>query len=271
MRVQLICNSASGGSTDDGEVTAALERRGATLVEDDPERVVVAGGDGTVGQGAALSARLGVPFGVIPTGTANDFARATGLPLDFDEAVALAATGTRTRSLELGEVNGRPFLNAVAAGLSPNAGRRAEPFKGALGPLAYPLGATLAAVLDPPVRCTVDADGRRVFDGAAWQVIAACTGAFGGGSEIDAAQPEDGRLDLVVIPAGRRVGLARMAVAMRRGNLAALSSTVHVRADALTIALTGGAVCNVDGELVDLGAEVRLTAERDALELVTGQ
>ena len=47
-----------------------------------PERVAVAGGDGTVGAVAELAGRLGVPLAVIPTGTANDFVRANKLPED---------------------------------------------------------------------------------------------------------------------------------------------------------------------------------------------
>jgi len=270
VRIQLICNSASGGGTDDGEVTTALKGLGATLVDDDPERIVAAGGDGTVGEAAALAARLGVPLAVVPTGTANDFARATELPQDFDEATELAATGTRTSSLELGDANGRPFVNAVAVGLSPDAARRAEPLKGVLGPLAYPLGAAIAALRDPAVRCRVRADGKTLFDGEAWQVIVAATGAFGGGSSIDVAHPGDGQLDIVVVPVRRRVTLLRMAVALRKGDIAVWGGSDHVRADTVSLEVPEGTLCNLDGERVDLGERVQLSAECDAFTLVTG-
>ena len=46
----------------------------------EPERLVVAGGDGTVAAVAELAGRLDVPLGVIPGGTANDFVRTSGLP-----------------------------------------------------------------------------------------------------------------------------------------------------------------------------------------------
>jgi diacylglycerol kinase family enzyme len=49
----------------------------------------------------------------------------------------------------------------------------------------------------------VTVDGTQRFDGEAWQVIVAGTGAFGGGSELEAADPRDGLLDVAVLEAGR--------------------------------------------------------------------
>jgi diacylglycerol kinase family enzyme len=111
-----------------GEVSLPAER--FTLDQLDrveawgPERIVVAGGDGTIAPCAALAGRLGVPLAVVPLGTANDFARAHGLPLDVRVARELAAWGVRTRPLELGRLaDGRPFVNVASAGLAPLAAR----------------------------------------------------------------------------------------------------------------------------------------------------
>ena len=106
MRIALIANAASGGGLDPEELAERMRRHGADVrafgVEPDqlepaaawgPERVAVAGGDGTLGTAAALAGRLGVPLAVIPTGTANDYARASALPDDPEDACALAATG----------------------------------------------------------------------------------------------------------------------------------------------------------------------------------
>ena len=87
------------------------------------ERLVVAGGDGSVAPAAERAGELGVPLAVLPTGTANDFARATGLPEDLDEACALAVGGGAVRTLDLGRKDGRPFVNACSAGLAVDAAR----------------------------------------------------------------------------------------------------------------------------------------------------
>ena len=94
------------------------------------------------------------------------------------------------RRLELGRLaDGRPFVNVASAGLASVAARRAAPLKPRLGPLAYAVGAVRAAATAAPLRCTVRADGETVYEGAAWQVIVAVTGAFGGGSDVGAADP----------------------------------------------------------------------------------
>lgn len=264
VHLKLICNAASGGGTDAETLSEALKRHGATLGDEAPERLVVAGGDGTVGHAAAEASGLGVPLAVVPTGTANDFARAMGLPEDLDEAIALAATGTRTRTIELGEIDGRPFVNAASAGLAPSAARRAAPLKRLMGPLAYPVGGLAAGLLDRPIHCTVG----DAFDGDAWQVTVACTGAFGGGAEIEPADPQDGLLDLVVVPAGNRLGLLRRAAGMRRGTLAEQPGVVHLRADALVVEVPPGTPFNVDGEVVEAEGQTPFRVERAAFSLV---
>lgn len=259
MRAHLVCNTASGGSTDPGEIGQLLERHGAELVDDAEaaERIVVSGGDGTIAQGAELAARRGIPLGVIPTGTANDFARANDLPQDTDEAAELAVTGAPGWPHELARIDGRAFVNVAAAGLAPAAARRAVPFKRALGPLAYAVGAGLAGAIDKPVELRAGEH----FDGEAWQVIVAVSGAFGGGAEIDAADQHDGRLDLLVVPAGRRLALLPRALRMRRGDLADDPKVLHVQAKAFTLEVPAGTVFNVDGELVEAGPTVRFTLQ----------
>ena len=155
-----------------------------------PDRIVVAGGDGTIGPVAALAGRLGVPLAVIPAGTANDFARAHGLPSDPVDAAELAASGTSLEALELGRLaDGRPFVNVASAGLASVAARTAQPLKHRLGPLAYGVGAARAAVSNRPLEVTVRADGEEVYAGGAWQAIVAVSGAFGGGSGVREADP----------------------------------------------------------------------------------
>jgi diacylglycerol kinase family enzyme len=80
--------------------------------------VVVAGGDGTIGTAAAALAGTGRPLGIVPLGTRNHFARDAGIPLDAEAAVGTIAAGHR-REVDLGEVNGRIFVNNSAVGLYP--------------------------------------------------------------------------------------------------------------------------------------------------------
>jgi diacylglycerol kinase family enzyme len=279
LRVALIANPDSGGGLDRAPLERAMRMHGAEVTlhtpgelehvpESGPERLVVAGGDGTVAAVAALAGRLEVPLGVIPAGTANDFARANGLPLDLEAAAVLAVTGSELRRLDLGRLgDGHPFVNVASAGLASVAARRAAPMKAALGPFAYAVGALHAAITADPLPCTVRADGQTVFEGDAWQAIVAVTGAFGGGSELGAADPGDGELDVAVLPAGSRAGLARRAWGMKRGTIAEQRGVEHHRGRVLELGVAPGTEYNADGELRTGGLD-RITVEPGAYALV---
>jgi len=283
MRLVLCANPASGaGSADPKHLAATLRAQGADVDErhiDELEgaggaigrgadRLVVAGGDGSIGPAAAEAAAAAVPLAVVPVGTANDFARALGLPDDPNAACALAADpGAPIRPLDLADAAGHPFVNAASAGLAPIAAQAAKPLKGALGPLAYAVGALRAAVAARPLAVRVDVDGREVFAGRTWQLVVANTGAFGGGSQTGSADPGDGLLDVAVVPAGPRLGLARRALAMRAGRLAAQDDVVHARG--AEVLVDGEDLeLNVDGEVQDLGRPARFGVRRRALGVV---
>ncbi len=78
--------------------------------------IAVAGGDGTVEAVAAKLVDSGVPLGVIPCGTYNNFARSAELPMD-PLAAARLITGGVTRAIDVGFVNERPFFECVGVGL----------------------------------------------------------------------------------------------------------------------------------------------------------
>jgi len=216
-----------------------------------PDRLVVAGGDGSIGLAALMAAELGVPLAVVPVGTANDFARALELPLDLEEACVLARDPNATiRHAELALVGSRPFVNAAATGLSVAAAREARPHKSRLGPLAYAVGALKAATTARPLRGRVCCDGDECWEGRAWQVVVGATGAFGGGSEIGGTRADDGRLDVAIVPAGSRIGLARRAWGMRQGRLTEQSDVRHHRAATIDVDVRGRKpTFNVDGEV----------------------
>lgn len=91
-------------------VTAALEN--------DPAVVVAAGGDGTVSAVAQALRGKRTPLAIVPYGTFNHFAKDLGIPLDPQEAARTILDG-RVVSVDVGEVNGRTFVNNASLGLYP--------------------------------------------------------------------------------------------------------------------------------------------------------
>ncbi len=277
-RVALLANpdagSGLGGSLDSelAATTTRLRRFGLDDMDDvrdwAPERIVIAGGDGSVAPCAELAAQLNVPVGVIPVGTANDFARHLDLPEDPAEAARLAVDGAVTRAFDLARIGERPFVNVASAGLAPRAADEAEPMKGTLGSLAYAVGAVKAAATADPIECMVEGDGVAIFEGEAWQLIVACSGAFGGGASVS-ADPQDGWLDVVVIPAGPRAGLLRRALGLRLGEIGEQQGVVTRRAETVEVDVPAATQFNVDGEIVESGPAT-LRVDRRTFEVVVG-
>lgn len=108
--------------TERGDDISALAERALT----EGRRLVVAGGgDGTVNAVAAKIAGADAALGVLPMGTLNHFAKDAGLPLNL-EAAARALFAGRVAQIDVGEVNGRAFVNNSGVGFYPHFVRRRE-------------------------------------------------------------------------------------------------------------------------------------------------
>ena len=277
--IALLANpdSGSGGAED---IERVLRARGLDVVRFDLDRAadVAAAAPERVDRrrrrrldrlAAEAAAHAGAPLGVVPVGTANDFARALGLPDDPAEATELAATGERDRVPRPRQ--GRPAAVRQRRQRRAIAGRRPQGgwAEGLLGPLSYTVGALRAGLLAQPVEARVAVDGRTAFDGRAWQLIVGLTGAFGGGAEVD-SDPADGRLDLVVIEARSRARLVLHGYGLRSGTVEEQEGVVTATGARIEVDTDSDAGFNVDGELVD-ERRLEFTAEPRAFEVVVGR
>lgn len=235
-------------------------------------RIVVAGGDGSIGTAAAELVGTATELAVIPAGTLNHFARDNDIPLDVAEAAALAASGSAA-PVDVGRVNGRLFLNTSSVGAYITFVRLRERIEPRLG---YQLGSAVAAVrallTSRPFRLGLEVGGQtRVYRTML---------AFIGVSERELRIPllggrvPDGRRALhVIIPRGGRkgrlVGLAALAV-MRGVSTTARTDLldsflvdrcrIEMRRPLGTVAL--------DGELAPLIAPLSYEIVRDAIRVV---
>jgi diacylglycerol kinase (ATP) len=284
--IALIVNAKSRESDPDS-VAESLRSFGAEVaafgideidraVASGADRVAVAGGDGSIAPVAAAAGARGKPLAVIPAGTANDFARRLELPLDLSAACRLAVRGRRVRELELGWMEAlegehrnarRPFVNVASTGLPAPAARTARAWKGPLGPIGYAAGALVAGLTARPVAVGVACARRTLLEGNAWQVTVAATGAFGGGAEIEEADPCDGALDVVAIGAGPRPALVALAYRLRSGTVTSHGRAVHSRCCSVDLRVPPGTDFNVDGEVLSAGP-ARFTAQAAAFGLI---
>lgn len=111
---------ATGGS----EINAAMRQ----AVEAGCEALVAGGGDGTINGAASAVVGRGIPLGVLPLGTLNHFAKDLGIPLELDEAAKVVLDGVVCK-VDVGEVNGRIFLNNSSLGVYPAIVRLREKYQ----------------------------------------------------------------------------------------------------------------------------------------------
>jgi len=102
-----------------------LQSRTRSTVAQAPGVIVVAGGDGTINAVASACVEANRPLGIVPAGTFNYVARNQGLPTDIAEAVSVIVNGL-ARRVDIGEINGRIFLNNAGFGLYSNLVERRE-------------------------------------------------------------------------------------------------------------------------------------------------
>lgn len=239
--------TVAAGAPDD--LTATLERLGG-------RGLAVAGGDGSVHHAVqrlrAAGALRDTPVGIIPLGTGNDLAGSLGIPEDPARAAEVLTAG-RLRTLDLIVASdGQVCVNALHAGVGVDAAERAGELKDALGALAYPLAAAIAAVDADGLEVEITVDGEAVpteQGTATLMVVIANAATIGGGTAAaPAAQPDDGVLDVVVSRAVAPARRAAFGAALARGEHAERPDVAAVQGRSVTVAgepLT----YTVDGEL----------------------
>jgi YegS/Rv2252/BmrU family lipid kinase len=181
--------------------TESLEHaRGlAREAADAGEAVVTLGGDGLIGcvAGVLYTHPRGV-LGVLPGGRGNDFARVLGIPLDDISAACRVLVEGVERPLDLGLVNGRPFIGIASLGFDSDANRIANEAPSRLGNLVYAYGALRALAAWKPARFQMSLDEGESQSFVGYSIGACNTKAYGGGMyAAPDAELDDGLLDVV--------------------------------------------------------------------------
>ena len=256
--------------TSPADLATAMDR----AVGEAPDLLIVGGGDGSVGCAAGRIAGTPVVLGVLPLGTANDFARTLEVPSALPEAVAVLTEG-KVVDVDLGRVDGRPFLNVASLGLSVGVTERLTPrLKKRLGPVAYPVATLSAYRRHVPFRARLEfPDGDRdPLDLEDLLQVAVGNGRhYGGGNAVSpTASVDDHLLDVYAIERGRlrdHVSIARL---LRSGHFVEHDRVHHVTCRRVTVTTSEPHPINLDGE-VAARSPATFEVERNALHVVVPQ
>lgn len=216
----------------------------------DADCVAVAGGDGTMSRAGGALARLGLPLGVLPAGTANDLARTLGIPDDLGEAAKIILGGRRRR-IDLGTVNGHPFFNVASIGLSAElSDALSGDLKRRWGRLGYALAGAKVLTRARRFAARITANDETVVV-RTLQIAVGNGRHYGGGTVVqESASIDDGALDLYSLELASVWKLAMMMPTFRSGSHGAWSEVRTARNDEFEIATRRPRPVNVDGELV---------------------
>lgn len=239
------------------------ERLAADAARSGVERILVAGGDGTLSEvvtgliGGGLAER--VDLGVLPLGTARDFLRSLGAPRDLEGALACIAAG-RSRRVDAGRVRfvdpeGQPaeacFVNVASFGISGLTVELVNRAPKLLGGRSSFLIGTIRAILrfaSEPVEIRVD--GVTLYDAPVVLGAAANGRYFGGGMHLaPGARIDDGLFDVVVLS---RLSTAQLLVKLpliyRGAHLADPAVSFHRGRRVEALAPAGRVKLELDGE-----------------------
>jgi diacylglycerol kinase family enzyme len=198
-----------------------LETLMRAAANEHPPLLVAAGGDGTISTAAGLLAGTQTVLGVLPFGTLNHFAKDLHIPLELEAAVANIIAGNAIE-VDVGEVNGRVFINNSSLGLYPDIvrDRKRQETRLGRGKWRSLVWASLAAFRRFPfLNVSIEVDGaKRVY---------ATPLVFVGNNEYGMEEfkigkrdrIDRGQLSVYIVKRGDRAGLVRLAIQALVGRL----------------------------------------------------
>ena len=207
------------GSRAEGVVTYSERELAHALADSGGRRVALVGGDGTLH--SAVNQDVELPdLAIIPTGRANNIARALGVPLDLAGAASVAANAfSRPLDLLRVETAGRRewCVEGVSAGLQADARSRYDGENS--GDVRGGVQAFASALREfHPYDVVLRGDSGFEYEGGAAQVFLSNLPYFGFGFEVDPmARPRDGLLEAIVLEAESRIDVARLMWSVYRG------------------------------------------------------
>jgi lipid kinase YegS len=179
------------------------DARGFASEADKVDLVIAAGGDGTLNE--VVHGLMDLPtaarpvLGVVPLGTANDFATGCGIPHDPEEALALCMEGKAT-PIDVGKANEHWFLNAATIGFGAEVtATTPSELKHLLGPAAYGVMGAILAMNVHHYRGRLILPDREITGSGPAAIVANGRQAGGGLQVTPRARVDDGLLDVFAV------------------------------------------------------------------------
>jgi YegS/Rv2252/BmrU family lipid kinase len=196
------------------------------------------------------------------------------IPNTLPAACAALADG-KVVDIDLGRVNGQPFLNVASVGLSVGVTETLSPrLKRRLGPLAYAVAAVRAYARHQPFRARLEfpgGDHQAIELENLLQVAVGNGKHYGGGNAVSpTAGIDDHTLDIYAIPGARLREHVRIARLLRDGSFVERSDVHHATTQRVRLVTDPPMPVNLDGEIATV-TPADFTIERNAVHVIVPQ
>ncbi|MGH3329563.1 MAG: lipid kinase [Streptomycetales bacterium] len=244
------------------------------VLDEGHDLLILGGGDGTVSSVVDFLVGHEVALGLLPLGTANDFARTLGIPFELEAACRAIADG-QVVDVDLGLIGHNYYVNVASVGMSAGVTQALSPtLKKRAGKLAYSLATVSAFAKHRPFSARLtfpDGDHTPVQYHRLLQ-IAIGNGRFYGGGMVVSPESgiDDSALDVYAVERGRFRDLVDIARRIRSGDLLGAAGAHQFRTTRIHLETDPVMPVNVDGELVAHTPQM-FSLARNALHVITPQ
>ncbi len=224
------------------------------VVDEGCDLLILGGGDGSVSSTVDFLAEREVVLGLLPLGTANDFARTLEIPPEVDKACETIARG-KIVDIDLGLVGENYYVNVASVGLGVEATQALSPeLKKRAGALAYPVAAVKAFMSHEPFSAKLtfpDGDHDPVEFERLLQVAVGNGRFYGGGMVVAPSSGiDDHTLDIYAIEMGRHRDMIGVARYLKSGDFIREEGVSHFETARVRLETDPELAINVDGEVV---------------------
>lgn len=231
----------------EGDATASA----AEAIDNGYDMIIAAGGDGTLNEvinGMADKPER-PPLGIIPLGTTNDFARALGIPRNWEDACSII-TRQATRVIDLGQSNEKYFINIAGGGsLTELTYEVPSKLKTIIGQLAYYMKGLEKMTRLRPTELRIELEGHGVYHEEFMLFLITNTNSVGGFEKLaPEAKIDDGLFDVIMLKRCNLVEFVRVASMALRGEHINDPLVIHKQTNRVTVTSPDVVQLNLDGE-----------------------
>ena len=239
------------------QITAVRASKGAqiekvleSIDQSEYDRIIACGGDGTLNicVNSMLRHDIHLPLGLVPAGTANDFAYYFEIPSEINAALEIAL-GNKTTKADVGTVNNKYFINVAALGAMVDVSQKTDPYvKNAIGPLAYYLRAAAELNQVHPIKIRMTTP-EEVMDEEIY-FMTVCNGESAGGFRklSPHSMMNDGKLDVIAFRKMPLLEFGPLLMEVIAGRHPDNKHVIYFQTPSLTIESEEDIPTDIDGE-----------------------